>query len=53
MTFTFNIGDEVWFIDQYDNLCHGIVENPTYTAQDTLFITIDSHERPDDPCDAF
>lgn len=26
---------------------------PTYTAQDTLFITIDSHERPDDPCDAF
>lgn len=30
MTFTFNIGDEVWFIDQYDNLCHGIVENKTY-----------------------
>lgn len=62
MTFTFNIGDEVWFIDQYGNLCHGIVENktypttllyPTYTAQDALFITIDSHERPDDPCDAF
>ena len=26
---------------------------PTYTAQDALFITIDSHERPDDPCDAF
>lgn len=23
----FNIGDEVWFIDQYGNLCHGIVEN--------------------------
>lgn len=30
MTFTFNIGDEVWFIDQYGNLCHGIVENKTY-----------------------
>lgn len=27
MTFTFNIDDEVWFIDQYGNLCHGIVEN--------------------------
>lgn len=28
----FNIGDEVWFIDQYNNLCHGIVETKTHPS---------------------
>lgn len=41
----FDIGDELWFIDQYGNLCQGVVETKTYPSvhSKTTYLGVREH----------